>query len=250
MENNQKGVNTMENTKKGITRRDFIKTTSAASLAAMVSGSGVLFAAGSDKLRVGLIGCGGRGTGAAIDCVSSSPNIVITAMGDLFKDRVDSSLVKLKERLDPGNVAVTPETQFSGFDAYKKVLACDIDMVILACPPHFRPIHLKAAVEAGKHVFMEKPVAVDPPGIRSVIKSAELAKQKGLGIVAGTQRRHQAHYVEIMKRIHNGDVGEIVSGQCYWNMGALWIERAKRTGKTANPRAGRTWNGTAATGCF
>ena len=101
----------MDNTKKGVTRRDFIKTTSAASLAAMVSGSGVLFAAGSDKLRVGLIGCGGRGTGAAIDCVSSSANIVITAMGDLFKDRVDSSLVRLKERLDPGNVTVTPETQ-------------------------------------------------------------------------------------------------------------------------------------------
>ncbi len=217
----------MDNTQKGITRRDFIKTTSAASLAAMVSGSGALFAAGSDKLRVGLIGSGGRGTGAAIDCVSSSPNIVITAIGDLFKDRVEGSLERLNERLDPGNVAVTPETQFFGFDAYRKVLASDIDMVILACPPHFRPIHLKAAVEAGKHIFMEKPVAVDPPGIRSVIKSAELAKQKGLGIVAGTQRRHQAHYLEIMKRIHGGDIGEIVSGQCYWNMGALWIERAK-----------------------
>jgi len=100
-------------------------------------------------------------------------------------------------------------------------------MVILGTPPHFRPEHFKAAIEAGKHVFMEKPVAVDPVGIRSIIASSELAKQKGLAIVAGTQRRHQAHYLEIMRRIHRGDIGEVVGGQCYWNMGALWVERAK-----------------------
>ena len=213
-------------TKGSMSRRDFIKTTSAVSLAAAVSRVGPVVAAGPDGLRVGLIGAGGRGTGAAMDCVRSSPDIVITAVGDLFKDRWESSVKRLRERLPKESVAVTPETCFDGFDNYKKVLASDIDMVILGCPPHFRPRHLRAAVEAGKHVFMEKPVAVDPQGVRSVIKSAEMAGQKGLAIVAGTQRRHQNHYLEITKRVIRGDIGEIVAGQCYWNMGALWIRRA------------------------
>jgi predicted dehydrogenase len=210
----------------GISRRDFIKASSTVSIAAMVSGTGILFASGSDKIRVGLIGCGVRGTGAAIDCVNSSPNVVITAMGDLFKDRLDSSLNRLKKKLKKENFLVSRDACFSGFDSFKKVIACDVDMVILAAPPHFRPEHLKAAVEANKHIFMEKPVAVDPLGIRSIIASSNLAEKKKLGIVAGTQRRHQAHYLEIMKRIHKGAIGEIVSGQCYWNMGALWVQRA------------------------
>jgi len=215
-------------TQNSISRRDFIKATSTVTLVAALSRTGVLFASGSDKIRVGLIGCGSRGTGAAIDCVNSSPNIVIKSMGDLFQDQLDSSITSLKENLKMENLAVSPETCFTGFDAYKKVLASGIDMVILATPPHFRPEHLKASVEAGKHIFMEKPVAVDPVGVRSIIASSELAEQKGLAIVAGTQRRHQAHYVEIMKRIHNGDIGEILAGQCYWNMGDLWVERARQ----------------------
>ncbi len=210
----------------GMSRRDFIKATSAVSLAAAVSRVGPLFASGSDRIRVGLIGCGGRGTGAAIDCVSSSSNIVIASLGDLFQDCWGGSLKRLRERLPEESLAVTPDTCYSGFDAYKKVLASDIDMVIMAPPPHFRPEHLKAAVEAGKHVFMEKPVAVDPVGVRSIIRSSELAAEKGLAIVAGTQRRHQNHYLEITQRVHNGAIGEIVAGQCYWNMGALWIGRA------------------------
>lgn len=217
-----------KNKKHSISRRDFLKTASTASLATLAARSGGLFASGSDLIRVGLIGSGGRGTGAALDCVRSSPNVVIAAVGDLFKDRVDSSLARLKKNLKPENIAVTPETCFSGFDNHKKVLQCDVNMVILAAPPHFRPEHLKASVEAGKHVFMEKPVAVDPVGVRSVIASSILAEEKGLAIVAGTQRRHQNHYLEIMKRIHNGGIGEIVSGQCYWNQGALWVERAKQ----------------------
>jgi predicted dehydrogenase len=124
-------------------------------------------------------------------------------------------------------VSVTKDTSFTGFDAYKKVLACDIDMVILATPPHFRPEHLAAAVEAGKHVFMEKPVAVDPVGVRWVIESSEAAAKKGLAVVAGTQRRHQEHYLEVMKRIHNGDMGELVSGQCYWNQDGLWVKKKR-----------------------
>jgi len=163
----------MENKKNkhNMSRRDFIKTTSAVSLATLIPSSGGLFASGSDQIRVGLIGSGGRGTGAARDCVNSSPNVNIAAIGDLFQDRVDSSVARLKKDLKPENISITPETSFSGFDNFKKVLQCDLDMVILAAPPHFRPEHLMASVEAGKHIFMEKPVAVDPKGVRSVIAS-------------------------------------------------------------------------------
>jgi predicted dehydrogenase len=209
-----------------ISRRDFIKTSAVVGASAALAGTERLFAQGSDKLRVGLIGCGWRGTEAAGDCVKSSENVEVVAMGDLFQDQLDWSLAQLSRKADD-KVSVTEDTSFVGFDAYKKVIACDIDMVILGTPPHFRPEHLSAAVEAGKHVFMEKPVAVDPVGIRSIISSSELAEQKGLAIVAGTQRRHQQHYLEIIRRIHNGDIGEIVGGQCYWNMGELWVERAE-----------------------
>jgi predicted dehydrogenase len=209
-----------------VSRRDFIKASAVVGASAVLAGRERLFAQGSDKIRVGVIGCGWRGTGAAQDCVNSSENVEIVAMGDLFQDQLDWSLAKLSRNVDD-KVTVTEETTFTGFDAYEKVIACDIDMVILGTAPHFRVEHLKAAVEAGKHVFMEKPVAVDPVGIRSIIAASELAEQKGLAIVTGTQRRHQDHYLEIMKRIHNGDIGEILSAQCYWNMGALWVERAK-----------------------
>ena len=208
----------MQDQRKGVSRRDFVKATAAISAAAMLSKTGGAFAAGSDKIRVGVIGCGGRGTGAAMDCVRSSDNVEIVAMGDMFNDRMDSSLAELSREVDD-KVSVTGDTSFTGFDAYEKVIGCDIDMVILATPPGFRPMHLKAAVEAGKHVFMEKPVAVDPVGVRSVIASSELAKEKGLAIVAGTQRRHQNHYRAIMKRIGRGDIGRIVGGECYWNGG-------------------------------
>jgi len=209
-----------------LSRRAFIKTSAAFSLASLAAPSSRIYAAGSDKLRVGMIGCGGRGTGAAKDCVESSPNVEIVAMGDLFQDRLDKSLARLSREVDD-MVSVTEDTSFTGFDAYKKVLACDIDMVILATPPHFRPEHLAAAVEAGKHVFMEKPVAVDPVGVRWVIESSEAAAKKGLAVVAGTQRRHQEHYLEVMKRIHNGDMGELVSGQCYWNQDGLWVKKKR-----------------------
>jgi predicted dehydrogenase len=207
-----------------LSRREFIKTSAAAvSMAAMASTSRYVFAAGSDTIRVGLIGCGGRGTGAAIDCVNAAEGVEIVAMADLFQDRLDDSLETLRKKLAK-NVKVTPDTCFAGFDAYKKVIGCDVDLVIMAPPPHFRPEHLSAAVEAGRHVFMEKPVAVDPVGVRSIIASSELAEKKGLAIVAGTQRRHQAHYREIIKRIHNGDIGRVVAGQCYWNQGELWVK--------------------------
>jgi predicted dehydrogenase len=203
-----------------------IKTASLASLAAAAAPSGVFAAAASERIRIGLIGCGGRGTGAAMDAINASPDVVIAAMGDVFADQLAWSKGRLQEEVPGERLAVTPETSFVGLDAYEKVLATDVDAVILATPPFFRPAQLKAAVEAGKHIFTEKPVAVDPVGVRSVIATSELATRKGLSIVAGTQRRHQAHYIELMKRVHDGDIGELVGGQCYWNMGALWVERA------------------------
>ena len=226
----------------GITRRDVIKTASLASLAAAFPGG--LFAAGaSEKIRVGVIGCGGRGTDAAQNCVEASPDIVIAALGDVVPDQLEWSFGELKQKLAAGRLTATRETCFTGFDAYQKVLASGVDMVILASPPFFRPAHLKAAIEAGKHVFTEKPVAVDPLGVRSVIATSELAASKGLAIVAGTQRRHQAHYVEIMKRVQRGDIGELVAGQCYWNMGALWVERAAQnwTNRTAKKWSDMEW---------
>ena len=201
-----------------ISRRDFVKASAAVSVAALASSTSRIFAAGSDKIRVGLIGCGKRGTADAINCIKSAEGVEIVAMADVFQDHLDSSLDRLRREAD-GKVSVTKDTSFIGFDAYKKVIASGVDIVLLTTPPGFRPEHLKAAVEAGKHVFMEKPVAVDPVGIRSIIASSELAKKKDLSIVAGTQQRRMAHYVEILKRIHQGQIGEIVGGQCYWNWG-------------------------------
>ncbi len=213
-------------TQASVSRRQFIQG-SAASLAALGIMGGRLHAAGSDKIRVGLVGCGSRGMGAVRNCVDSSPNVEVVALGDLFQDRIDTCLSTIRKDGEKDwsssqpwqhadKVKVTPETCFTGFDAYKKVINSGVDLVILATSPHFRPMHLKAAIEAGKNVFMEKPVAVDPVGIRSVIQSSELAKTKGLAIVAGTQRRHDPKYVEVIKRVHNGDIGELVAGQCYW----------------------------------
>jgi myo-inositol 2-dehydrogenase / D-chiro-inositol 1-dehydrogenase len=231
----------------GITRRDVLKTASLASLAAAFPGG--LFAAGaSERIRVGLIGCGGRGTEAALNCISASPDVVIASLGDAFPDQLEWSLGHLKaklaeDKLPADRLTATRETCFTGFDAYQKVLASPVDLVILASPPFFRPQHLKAAIEAGKHVFTEKPVAVDPIGVRSVIATAELAAGKKLAIVAGTQRRHQAHYLEIMKRVQSGDMGELLSGQCYWNMGSLWVERAAQNwaNRTAKKWSDMEW---------
>ena len=208
----------------GVSRRDFLQGAAAVSAAALTTGfnPNLAMGAGSDALKVGLIGCGGRGTGAAGNCVASANGVQLYAMGDLFKDRLEGSRGKL------ARAGKVPDDRcFVGFDAFQKVIGCGVDMVILATPPHFRPQHLKAAIEAGKHVFMEKPVAVDPVGIRSVIASSELARQKKLGIVAGTQRRHQAGYVETMKRIRGGAIGKVVAAQCYWNSGTLWLQKRK-----------------------
>lgn len=215
--------------REGITRRNFVKRTTAAaaglSVGLMASGN-FAYAAGSDTLRVGLVGCGGRGTGAAIDCIRAASGVELVAMGDLFEDRLEQSQEDLqaavKEEEMEEAYQVDDEHAFVGFDAYEHVIASDVDIVILATPPAFRPEHLRAAVEAGKHVFMEKPVAVDPVGVRSVIASSKMAEEQGLSIVAGTQRRHDPAYRETIERIHDGAIGEVVAGQVYWNQGGLW----------------------------
>jgi len=196
-----------------LSRRNFIKTSGVVGATALLSPTDKMFAAGSDKIRVGLIGCGGRGTYDTTNCLSCAENVELVAMGDNFADRLNTCRSKLTKKL-PDKIKVTNDTCFVGWNAHKKVLACDVDLVILTEPPHFRPAHLRAAVEAGKHVFAEKPVAVDPVGVRSVIESSKMADEKGLTIVAGTQSRRIAHLVEGMKRIHNGDIGEIVGGYC------------------------------------
>jgi predicted dehydrogenase len=203
-----------------MSRRDLLVGGTALATASLLP-SGV-FAQGSDSLKVGLIGCGGRGTGAVYDMVSAGKGITIWALGDVFEDRVRGSRDVFQRDLKE-NAKITDDRMFVGFDAYQKVVDSGVDVVILAAPPGFRPAHLKAAIEAGKHVFMEKPVATDSPGVRSVIASAELAKQKGLNIVAGTQRRHDVAYREAMKRIHGGDLGEILALYAYWNQGGLWM---------------------------
>jgi predicted dehydrogenase len=218
----------------GHSRRDFLKATGAAAGAAAAASlfpSGV-FAAGSDPIRVGLIGCGGRGSGAADNVMHSAPNVSIIALADAFEDRLDGcrgGLLKLADDNDIkqlGNRVDLPQERcFVGLDAYRKLLDIpDINYVILATPPGFRPIHLKAAVAAGKNIFTEKPVGTDAPGIRSVLDTAEEAQKKNLAIVAGTQRQHQTGYVESMKRIHGGDIGDITAGRAYWNQGVLWFK--------------------------
>jgi predicted dehydrogenase len=171
------------------------------------------YAAGSDTIRVGLIGCGGRGTFDTSNCLKAAEGIELVAMGDLFKDRLEGCRRTLSETL-PDKVRVTDERCFVGWDAHVKVLATDVHLVILTEPPHFRPAHLKAAVEAGKHVFMEKPVAVDPVGVRSVIDASDRAGQKGLTILAGTQMRRISHMVEAVRRVQDGAIGTILGGQC------------------------------------
>lgn len=176
--------------------------------------------AGSDMLKLAVIGCGGRGTGAAAQALNTG-NVKLVAMADAFPDKITSSLEKLLAK-HPNDIDVPQEHQFSGFDGFKKAIAL-ADVVILATPPGFRPPHFAEAVRAGKHVFMEKPVAVDAPGIRQVLAAAEEAKKKNLKIGVGLQRRHQVGYIETVKRLQDGAIGDISSMRCYWNSGGVWV---------------------------
>jgi len=205
--------------KTGLSRRQFIQNsaviTGGLALTSVLPRS--VWAGITDTIRVGVIGCGGRGGDAAKNCLDSSKGVQIVALADAFKDRVGAA----KKRFN-----VADNRCFVGLDSYKALLALpDVDMVILATPPGFRPIHFAAAIEAGKNVFMEKPVAVCLAGVNMVLAAAAKAAEKKLAVVAGTQRRHEAKYVETMKRIHGGAIGDIVGAQCYWNQGGLWVNK-------------------------
>jgi predicted dehydrogenase len=217
--------------KSSANRREFLKTGSAVAAAGVVAGAGLApqtsrggyHVFGSDTIRVGVIGSGGRGSGAMADALNAqSGNVEITAVGDLFADRPAGSLGGLKERYKD-RIKVTEDTTFIGFDAYQKVLDTDCQTVILATPPGFRPLHFEAAVKAGKNVFMEKPVAVDAPGVQRVLKASEEAKRKGLSVQVGLQRRHERAYMETLQRLKDGIIGDIVAARVYWNQGFLWV---------------------------
>ncbi|HVY69023.1 MAG TPA: Gfo/Idh/MocA family oxidoreductase [Verrucomicrobiae bacterium] len=193
------------------TRREFLKTSTAA-LGGVVAANLSLMprlAAQTDKtLKVGLIGCGGRGSGAASQALHADKNVELTAMGDVFENQLQNSLTTLKKEIEE-KVKVEPANMFVGLDAYEKVLASDVDVVILATPPGFRPIHLKAAVAAGKHIFCEKPMATDAPGLRSVLESVEESKRKKIALVAGFCWRYDTQRREIFRRIHEGQIGDL-----------------------------------------
>ena len=174
------------------------------------------------ELKAGLIGCGGRGTGAAVNFIDAGPNLKIVALGDVFQDKLDTCRATLlKER----KIEVDDSKCFTGFDSYQKVIDSGVDIVLLCTPPHFRPLHIEAAVNAGKHIFMEKPVAVDPVGARSVRISAKKAEQMGLSMVSGTIRRVQKDYMETYRRVAGGEIGEIVGASIVRNGGSLWYKK-------------------------
>ena len=202
-------------------------------------------AAGTDRpLKVGLIGCGARGSGAAAQAIATGMNVRLTAIADAFPEKIEQNLALLMRgsagrynvdapKTRPGNrpaaaglgsdlsasIDVPPERRFAGLDAYRKVVESDVDIVILTGPPGYRPLHFEAAVAAGKHVFLEKPLATDPVGVRRVLAAAEAAKAAGLKVGVGLQRHHQASYVEAIRRIHAGEIGDVLSMRCFWNSG-------------------------------
>ena len=170
------------------------------------------------ELKVGLIGCGGRGTGATENLLDAADGIKVTACGDVFPDRIEAFVKKMAEK----GQTIAPENQFIGFDAYKQVIDSGVDMVIVATPPYFRPDHFAYATSKGVHSFLEKPIAVDAKGYRTIMATAKQAEAKGLSVVTGTQRHHQRPYVQAFQKIQEGMIGEITGGNVYWNQGMLW----------------------------
>ncbi len=209
------------------TRRKFVQTATLTAAATLLRPAGV-HAAGSDVLRVGLVGCGSRGTGAASQALRADKQTQLTAMADVFPDRLQLSLESLKKLPDVGEqIAVNPERQFIGFDAFERLLQTDVDVVLLATPPHFRPQQLAACVAAGKHVFAEKPVAVDAPGVRSVRESCERAEQRGLSIVSGLCMRYSKGFQETIARIQDGAIGRVVALMANDYRGPIWVKPRK-----------------------
>ncbi|MDR2954078.1 MAG: Gfo/Idh/MocA family oxidoreductase [Prevotella sp.] len=182
-------------------------------------------AADGQELKAGVIGCGGRGSGAAYDFLNAANGVTITALCDVFKDRVDGLADRLKK---DKNIDIPENMRFVGLDAYKQVVDSGVDVVIVATPPLFRPIHFQYATEKGKHSFLEKPICVDPVGYRTIVVSAKQAVAKNLCVVTGTQRHHERRYVEAYKKIMEGYIGEITGGVVYWNQSMLWYNERRK----------------------
>jgi predicted dehydrogenase len=237
----------MKNQKPNQSRREFVKQTSlmAGGLMAMplISTAGY-FHSVDDTIKVALIGCGGRGTGAAIQAMLTKHNVKIVAMADAFRDRLDKSYQAMMAEVEENpeikeKILVSEDTMFVGFDAYLKAIPL-ADVVILATPPGFRPVHFEEAINQGKHVFMEKPVATDPAGIKKVLDVAEHAKKKKLNVVVGLQRHYQTSYRELYKRVNGGMIGEITSAQAWWNMDGVWV-RHRQPEQTEMEYQMRNW---------
>ena len=211
-----------ENANASVTRRDVLKSSAAVSVAAAMATMGTNFAhaQGTDMIKIGLIGCGGRGSGAVANAVEAAKGVELHSMGDLFPDQLEAAEGRFKAK----GWNVPKDRQFAGFDAYKGVLASGCNYVILATPPAFRPKMIHAALNAGIHVFAEKPVAVCPAGVRLIMEAGKVAAEKKIGLVAGTQRRHQASYMETIKRIHDGAIGDVLAMQVYWMQGGAWMK--------------------------
>jgi len=202
-----------KSTEAGITRRDFTKMSAAAGFAILTARSGMA-ETNSDTLKVGLLGCGNRGSGAAAQMLQGNENVKLVALADVFQDKVDMRRKQFEKHGDErvrSKVDIDDGHCFVGLDAYDKILETDVDIIIEGTLPYSRPKHVEAVINAKKHLFTEKPVAVDPVGIRQVIAAAKKADEYGLSFVAGTQRRHQREYVETMKKIHDGAIGELVA---------------------------------------
>ena len=227
--------------KKNPSRRKFVKT-SALLTGGLLAPSFLIpgaYAAPQNHLKLALIGCGGRGTGAVFQAFDTGHPIKLVAMADAFEDRLEGSYKPIIEKYGKDKVDVPQERRFVGFDAYKKAIA-EADVVILASPPGFRPSHFEEAVRQGKQIFMEKPVATDAAGIRKVLAAAEVAKAKKLNVVVGLQRHYQNNYREVMKRIQDGALGDIVGGQVYWNDGGVWVKQ-RTPGQTEMEYQMRNW---------
>ena len=238
---------------KKIDRRSFLTTTGiAAGTATLPLGdiAARAYASGGDEIKIGLIGCGGRGTGAASQALMSKQNVKLVAMADAFRDRLDKCYKSLTSpnfsdwttggELDlRPNIDVPEEHKFVGFEGYKKIFDL-VDVVLIATPPGFRPIHFEAAINAGKHVFMEKPLAVDGPGVRKVLAAAAEAKKKKLNVVVGLQRHYQNVYKEWVAALHGGAIGEIIASRVYWNGAGVWV-RERKPGQTEMEYQMRNW---------
>lgn len=212
-------------------RRSFLKSSAIVGGAA-VTGlhlSRAVHAAGSDVIKVCLVGCGGRGNGAVRDNLKAAAEaglkVQVVAVSDAFENRAKGTAENLRKEFGPDVVDLPDDRVFVGLDAYKKAIDCGVDMMINASPPGFRPYQYKYAIEAGKHVFMEKPVCVDAPGYRMVMEANKLADEKGLKVGVGLQRHHQANYIREIAAIKEGKIGDITFLRCYWNGGAIWIRR-------------------------